>query len=225
MTATPKNPPSAAQVARHAKILEETKRLMGEIGADQMTVRDLAAASGVAPGTIFNRFGSKDQVISMAVLDHFETVIRVRINNYESVKTPLEKLMLGLNLIATAAMNTPAFTSAMMSAYFKVHTDQRKLQSLYQALYDTWFPIVLEMQEANLLRPWVLVTALCSDLCDREFGVVMKWVQGDISTSHFKDRTRYSVLCILLGASRGRQATAIEQLLEGIVKRIGKSYA
>ncbi len=224
MKAPNRKTPSTAQALRHARILDQTKRLMSQVGADRMTVRDLAIASAVAPGTIYNRFGSKDQVISLAVIDHFEKVIRSRLNNYAGAKSPLDKIVLGLDLIASDCLKGPAFASAMMSAYFKVGVQRRMLGSLYQALYDIWLPVLLEMQQGKLLRPWVLAAALCVEICDREFGVVVKWVQGDMPQADLRERSRFAVLSILLGASRGRQATQIEALLQDTLKRIARAY-
>jgi len=218
------NVPSKAQAARHARILEETKRLIVSVGADGITMRDLAAASGVAHGTLYNRFGGKDQLISQAVLDHYEKVIRSRLNNYAGARTPLDKVLVGIDLIASDCERGPAFGRALMSAYFKVKGEGRQLIALYQALYSMWLPVIVEMQQRGLLRPWIAAPALCTEMCEREFGTVMKWAQGDFAINHLRDRTTFSVLMSLLGASRGRQATQIETMLETSLSRIGRTF-
>ena len=197
---------------------------MSEVGTDGMTMRDLAAASGVAPGTLYNRFGSKDQVVSMAVLDHFETVIRSRLTDYADAKTPLDKMMAILELIAGDCIRGPTFARALMSTYFKVGSEERILAPLYQALYDSWLPLIEQMHQANLLKPWALPRMLCVEMCDREFGVVMKWAQGDVPDGDFQERSSFAVLLVLQGASQGRQAKAIESRLESISDRVAKTY-
>mgnify|MGYP000491695044 CR=1 FL=1 len=203
-----------AQSLRIQRILDATRRLLGEVGADQMTMRDLAVASGVAPATLYNRFGSKDNIILLTVMDHYEQAIRSGMSLLKFGASPLQKLIFALSLFDADIHKNPGLARALMSAYFKLEGSREMPESLYRSLYSTFLPILQEMQHHRSLRPWVPLDLLCEELCDREFGVVMKWSQGAIAEGELMKRLKFSVLSTLLAASTGAQARTIEQELQ-----------
>lgn len=52
---------------RRQRILDETKKLIGEVGLDGFTLRDLGRQAGVSVTTIYNIFGDKEGVIAHAL--------------------------------------------------------------------------------------------------------------------------------------------------------------
>ena len=56
-----------------ALLLDAARRLVGERGADAVTMDDIAAAAGVGKGTLFRRFGSRAGLM-MVLLDEDERV-------------------------------------------------------------------------------------------------------------------------------------------------------
>lgn len=203
-----------AQSSRIQRILDATKRLLAEVGADQMTMRDLALASGVATATLYNRFGSKDNIIMLTVLDHYEQTIRAGMSQLKFGSTPLQKIVYGLGLFDMEIQKHPGLARALMSAYFKLEGSREMPEGLYRSLYQTWLPILKEMQHLRALRSWIPVDLLCEEICDREFGVVMKWSQGAIADKDVLKRLKFSVLSSLLAASTATQARLIEQELQ-----------
>jgi AcrR family transcriptional regulator len=203
-----------AQSSRIQRILDATKRLLVDVGADQMTMRDLAVASGVATATLYNRFDSKDNIILLTVLDHYEQTIRSGMSHIRFGSTPLQKIIFGLGLFDMEIRKHPGLARALMSAYFKLEGSREMPESLYRSLYETWLPILQEMQHLRALRSWIPLELLCEELCDREFSMVMKWSQGGIADKDVLKRLKFSVLSMLLAASTGTQARLIEQELK-----------
>jgi AcrR family transcriptional regulator len=69
----PQEPPQErGDAARNrALLLDAARRLVGERGADAVTMDDVAAAAGVGKGTVFRRFGSRAGLM-MVLLDEDE---------------------------------------------------------------------------------------------------------------------------------------------------------
>jgi AcrR family transcriptional regulator len=69
----PASPPSErGDAARNrALLLDAARRLIGERGADAVTMDDIAGAAGVGKGTVFRRFGSRAGLM-MVLLDEDE---------------------------------------------------------------------------------------------------------------------------------------------------------
>jgi hypothetical protein len=55
------------QTARRARILAATRRLLGERGCEEVTVREIARTAGFALQTVYNLVGPRDQVITEAI--------------------------------------------------------------------------------------------------------------------------------------------------------------
>ena len=61
---------SATMAQRHKDILSAARRMLAE-GEGDIRMRELAERSGVALGTLYNRFGSKDALAAEAVMAVF----------------------------------------------------------------------------------------------------------------------------------------------------------
>ena len=62
---------SDAMAERRARILETARDMLVEEGG-KFTMRDLAKRSGVALATLYNIFGSQDELVAQAVVQVFE---------------------------------------------------------------------------------------------------------------------------------------------------------
>ena len=60
---------TSGQLARRAKIIEETIGLIADVGADAVQMRDVAQRSGVALATLYRYFSSKENLLAAALED------------------------------------------------------------------------------------------------------------------------------------------------------------
>ena len=58
---------SARQLERQSHIIETARRLLEEEGYEGMTMRGLAKQAGVAQGTLYNLYSSKDELVLAAI--------------------------------------------------------------------------------------------------------------------------------------------------------------
>lgn len=207
------------QSARFDRILAATRRLMAEQGADGMTMRAIASMSRVSEGTLYNRFGSKDRLVAVAMVEYFEQAVQTHIEQ-QTRKAPVARIVHSVDVVVRSILEAPAFTRGLMSAFFKLGGDREMPNQLAARVYASWMPLLLEMQQRKQLHDWVSVPLLCEELCDREFGTVMKWAQGNLGNATFRDQLLYSLLSSLLGASKGRQAREIADIQARLGKRL-----
>lgn len=204
------------QTERLERILSVTSRLVAELGAEKMTMRHIAAASQVAAGTLYNRFGTKDHLVAVAIADYFERSIQAVMAAHSANKTPLQKLRHGLQVLAAEILGAQMFARALMSTCFKIDNDRQMPDRLLGLVRQTWRALVDEMVQQRALKPWVDVALVVEEISDRTFGVVMRWAQRGFSDAELEPRLVFAVLTVLAAVSRGAQAKLIEQELAGL---------
>ena len=214
---------SPLQADRIDRILAATRKLLIEVGVENLTARKIAEVSQVSPATLYNRFGSLDNVITLAVIDYFEKSIQSLVRKGSGVQSPLSKAIHSLGVVDDEAQRGPAFARALMKTYYKLEADRTMPERLYQSLYQTWLPILEEMQAKKLLKSWYPLHRLCCELCDCEMNVMVSWSLGIVSNEQLRDRLTFSVLAILLGGSAAAQAKEIEAVMQEILPRIEAS--
>ena len=97
-----------------AKILEVATELFNSNGFDATTSRDLAAAAGIAAGTIFNYFSSKEAIVLQLITDALEDSEQVFLRRSKPTATLEEDLYLHIStglrqLLPVKTYAAPAF--------------------------------------------------------------------------------------------------------------------
>lgn len=225
MRATQNKTLTDRQAERLQRILDAARRQLGEVGVERMTMRNLAAMSGVSAATLYNRFGTKDSLVTHAVLDHYEHAVLDEVARGGRAESPIEQIAETVSVIVKDCLRRRGFAAALMRAYFKIGNEREMPMRLYQALVQTWHPALLQMQEAGRLQEWASIPILTEELSDRMFGVVMKWSQGLIPTASFMDRALVTVLVPVAAASKGEQAVELSRLLAELSARLQKRGA
>jgi AcrR family transcriptional regulator len=106
-------------VGNRDKLLASARRLIAEKGYGEITARDLVAASGTNLASIGYHFGSKDALLTEAVLDSFadwgagvaDTVVAI------TATDPVERLAAVLDALAAAFANDRSTTIASVEAF------------------------------------------------------------------------------------------------------------
>lgn len=80
-------------------ILSVTKELIKQTGYSDLSIRKIAAACGVATGTVYNYYSSKTEIIAEILLNEWNLMLRKIDLNTKSVSTALEKLEIMYNEI------------------------------------------------------------------------------------------------------------------------------
>lgn len=207
------------QSARMERILDATKKLIGDVGIDKLTMRDIARISQVAERTLYNRFGTKDALVAVAVMSYFEKSIRLS-PAHRPATASLDRVFQGIDIVTKEVLGAQSFTHGLMSAYFHVDGSTAMPHALVEVINDYWLPILDGMRHEKSLRPWVSVPLLGNELTGTMLRVVLKFAQRAFPGKELGTRLRFSLLSILLGASRGAQAKRIEAFLAELSPRL-----
>jgi AcrR family transcriptional regulator len=116
VTAVDGSPLSAKQLERRQWVIRAALLLAAEGGYDAVHMRDVAAGSGVALGTIYRYFSSKDDLLA-AALSVWTAELRERVVRQPARgDTPTEQVVDVLRRACRGIERHPTLTSALMRA-------------------------------------------------------------------------------------------------------------
>jgi AcrR family transcriptional regulator len=106
-----------SQHARRARVIEAAMELATEGGYDAVQMRDVAARAGVALGTVYRYFNSKDHLLAAALLEWargLETAMSQRA--LPGGATPADRLVEVIRRITRASARQPVLFAALVTA-------------------------------------------------------------------------------------------------------------
>ncbi|MFI5507916.1 TetR family transcriptional regulator [Mycobacterium sp. NPDC051804] len=108
---------TSRQLARRAKIVEAVIALVGDVGADAVQMRDVAQRSGVALGTVYRYFSSKEHLLAAALEDWQKRLTRRVVSASDPVGDgPLPGILDYLQRAQRAFHRNPKMTALMLQA-------------------------------------------------------------------------------------------------------------
>lgn len=170
-------------------ILGEAARLFRERGYQGTTVRDIAAAVGIQPGSLFHHFASKEQLL-VEMLREASLSLCIGAESAVDPEAPLpERLgaLVHFELNCLVGERTRHRFAVLVSEWRDVPDAARpELQMLRQRYFATWRQLLAECREAGLLR--LEPDAALRIIHGANTGAVV-WFRksGRYSTSEFAD--------------------------------------
>ncbi|MDB5968388.1 MAG: regulatory protein TetR [Hydrocarboniphaga sp.] len=206
---------------RFERIIEATKKRLAEVGADRLTIRDLAVASQVSAATLYNRFGSKDNIISVVVIDHFEQVVRLALSKENGAREPpVARILHVLKLLERNTCDNRGLVQALMSIHFKIDSNEELRDQLFLQCYELLLGMVEDLYAGKALSNSIPVALLVEEATDKIFSVVLKWAQQKFPNEQLLDRLILGVLSVLVAGSQGRGLVELENELNAAASRI-----
>lgn len=178
---------------RQEEILSTAREMLTE-GDGTIRMRELAERSGVALGTIYNRFGSKERVAIEAVID----VFRNQIVPWEETTDAdvIERLMEKIASALTEVRRHPAFARTMAACYFGASTDETA--GLAEALHA--YPAselrkgLMELRGLGALRSDADIAELADEITRAQYAAAAHWGKGMIDVAMLERQMQRALL-------------------------------
>jgi AcrR family transcriptional regulator len=122
------------------KLLEAAKRVMAEKGAEGTAITEIAAAADVAPGTFYNYFRTREEIL--------DAVAASLVEEFRAVMTAIQK-----------RIDDPAERIAVAIRLFLERVKEDRLWGWFMARYAPSLP-VLRDQTRNIIREQIVADGL-----------------------------------------------------------------
>ena len=205
---------SPRQQERQQRILTVVREQISAVGYEALNMRDLAAASGVALKTLYNLYGSKDELLLAAVVgllsevEHREGVAGAAVG--------IPRHLARTEAIARQIIDTPAYADTMARTLFQAERDHR----LIDVLLGNSVGLVLEnLQHARSQGELIEdldVKESAQVLAGHQWSVVLLWSKGLVALDALPGAMMRSSLLSLIPLCRGERRAQLEQQLESL---------
>lgn len=154
-------------------LMEAALRLFGENGYDATTVKDITDAAGVAKGTFFNYFETKEAILPAIAAHRLEQLDAVLTSREEAPASPVARIKLALRLVA----EDPLCQRELAHQLFTAMMNRREVGP-EQALRDLLAIQVRQAQALGEIDPARDPLYLASAIRSLFFQRLVLWHQG-----------------------------------------------
>jgi len=201
--------PTNSVVERRNRIIAVTRELIGELGIEGITMRDLASRCNVAVATLYNQFGSREAIIADALHMDFEG----RYKPFSGDVGPADRLEARVTASARAIVGPMRdYTRSVMFFYFHYNPDSRLRSTIHDFVAADFTAITEQVAARGDLQPWVNPRSFSDDLITQLYALAAKWCQGHIPDNRFKQRLLQAAVASFIGVSRGKSRREFEAL-------------
>lgn len=199
---------------RRERILRVARKMIAQSGVAELSVRELCARAGIAQKTLYNAFGSKDHVITLAVTQYTQ-----EFNNSVYYKFPRKTLEGQIErMIKVHSRNTQlrSYTTAIMSVYNSAQSDRALRNAVRLMSTNAYKPFVEMLDEEKGLQTKVTPEHITAYLTTNTYATLTDWCIGDIEDQLLVERVCEGFLMIVAASTRGKHKAEAEQWLHDL---------
>ena len=185
---------------RRLVVLATTRRLIADCGIDGFSMRALADRAGVSTPTLFNIYGTRENLVSQAVFDAFYVGIG---ENVTDDPTDLSQLETYIAWTSKQIIELGNYVDAIVASYFSRQPNnpiRLVLQRETEAPYGRYLEAVKKRDNVLHDTSIPLVTRI---IANQIFACMHEWSMGELTDELLPERLRLSVLYNIQAVVRG----------------------
>ena len=183
------------QYQRREKILATTRELITRHGYDGVTMRALAAKSGVTPKTLYDQFGSKEKLLRTAVEERFRHTYQ-SIDDHE-VKKGIDKLFFIVDAVAESTRKNIAYAQALAPVLTSRLTDPFTTIRM-----NTYGNAVRQIDAEGDFHAWVDIEVVTRSVYRHVSPLYVNWY-SDSAAVKAEDYTKFDLSLMLASITSG----------------------
>jgi AcrR family transcriptional regulator len=183
---------TSSQHARRARVIEAAIELATEGGYDAVQMRDVAARAGVALGTVYRYFSSKDHLLAAALLEWARNLEgNGNAKMMPAGDTPVDRLVAVIRRITKASGREPVLFAALITAITAPDPAVSECQAHVQRIVSAVLSFPLEGVDPDIREGTVRV------LAHVWFASLLGWVNGWTAMSQVGEEMEFAARLLL----------------------------
>ncbi len=185
------------QMARRRELILEAARAVieGE-GYEGLSMRSLAAKSGVTVPTIYNLVGNKEDVLFAAVAEQTDAFVASLERTPHDVSAVMEATVRHLT-------RRPRYYRSLVVSLTNLEDNHRARRLVSRAVERQLEVCIAELAENGALESWIDPRALTERLQAGLDAATLEWARGALTTAGYRAAALYAMALMMIGATRG----------------------
>ncbi|OCC23320.1 hypothetical protein MB02_11840 [Croceicoccus estronivorus] len=201
----------AHTLARRREILDITRQIITENGFENIRMRELAKRCGVAVTTLYNHFGSRDELIA-AVLENDFRGLYGPLSQKTADLPPDRKFISRVVYACDNILAMSDYTATVLTFYFRPKVDPILRSVVHDYVAGDFAGIAQAIAELGELQDWVEPADFGSDVVTQLYAIVIIWLQGYMLPSALHPRLLRAGATAFAGVSKGKTREAFERI-------------
>lgn len=203
----------SAQIGwKRAMVRAAARTMISENGVGGVHIRSLADRCGIAPQTIYNNFGGRDELILSAIDELLS--LQLKTAKMQASNWGIHPI-LSVCELAARLLEAETYTRALVHSMVEGTENDplRKLICERSAAVDA--EVLKGMRTRDELQPWVDISEAVNMMDGVRFVTLKRWIsEGTIEPGSLRHQMIASAGMCLIGISKGAAREAIEQQIE-----------
>jgi AcrR family transcriptional regulator len=201
-------------VERRKRILRVARRMIAEGGLSGFSVRELAQRAGIAQKTLYNAFGSKENVIALAIRQYMDDFNARMTTSFErgTLEERLEKLI----KVHSRNLQIRPYTTAIMAVYNSFTADPAIRGVIRQVSEVGTRPFATWLVNNRQLAPGVTADSFIKLQITNVYATLTDWCLGEIPDGKLVDHIAENFLCGVVASTKGKTQAEAQRWLEDL---------
>lgn len=204
------------QIRRREDILAAARKLITERGYDGVTMRDLAAESGVAPKTLYHQFENKENLLRTAVEERHRYIYQMI--DDEEIEHGIDRLFFIIETVAETTRKNLAYARALAPIL-----SARSSTSFTAVRMNTYRKAISQIAAEDDFVDWIDVDLLADIIYRQVNPLYLSWWYKKVSEAETAGFAKLDTSLILRSVTTGythRRTTEMieemQRLLDGV---------
>lgn len=193
---------SPRQEERQKRILEVARRELAAVGYDEITMQRLAEAAEVSTKTLYNLYGSKDELLLSSVENLLQQLQEA--SSSRGGREGVEALMALCEVSAQQVVATPHYSEVLAKALFGADKEHRLTRILLGDTLQQAEQAFAASQQQGEIDAEADVKALAKLFTAHQWGLILAWDKGLIPLADYPEVALRSQLTTILPVCQGR---------------------
>jgi AcrR family transcriptional regulator len=207
---------SYRMIERRQRLIDATKEIISDKGADAFTIREVARTSGVSITTIYSTYGDKEGLIAAAIEDFYG---QLPVAHHKAPAT-INGVLRTMTTASKTILSNASYSRSLADLYFSRTAEGKVHELLQQLAINIVDPWVDATQRKNDIIPGVGSLSLCRKFANDRWSTIFQWARGQIADNQLADALKLSFLIAAAGVTRGETRQSVDSTLARLITRM-----
>lgn len=195
------------------RVIARTAKLIAQGRVAQLTIRALARECGTSPMTLYNHFGSRGNLVSIAIAQTFGAFFELKPETEPASGDAIEELHELIASLVHAIEKKRSISQALLTGYFSADAEVHAGDVLFSMLHKRLLLVTERMLADQVVAAWADPKIVASEIGIRVLSAWMHWTHEEEDHRALRQAMLFSVMSFVLGLAQPKYSSRLSPLV------------